>query len=71
MAILLISIAVEQVCAEIKNYFHPAPPDDPALGLLWLAGRAVETIVGAIVLGYLVFGRNGKSPTMIPEAPED
>ena len=70
LAILLVSVAVEQVCAEVKNYVHPAPPDDPALGLIWLAGRALETLVGAFVLGYLVFGRNGQSSTVVPEAPK-
>lgn len=59
-AILLMAVIIEQVCAEAKNYAHPAPPDDPALGLLWLAGRALETVVAAGVLGYMVFGRNGK-----------
>lgn len=61
LAILYIAVAVEQLCAQVKNYFHPAPPDDAFLGLVWLAGRAAETIVGAAVLGYLVFGKNGKS----------
>lgn len=59
LAILLISVAIEQLCAQVKNYFHPAPPDDQLLGLVWLAGRTLETIVGALVLGYLVFGKNG------------
>lgn len=61
LAILFIAVAIEQACAEVKNYYHPAPPDDQLTGLIWLAGRVLETIVGAMVLGYLVFGRNGKS----------
>lgn len=59
LAILFISVAIEQLCSQVKNYYHPAPPDDQLLGLVWLAGRTLETIVGAVVLGYLVFGKNG------------
>lgn len=61
LAILLISVSVEQTCAEIKNYYQQTPPPvDMNLILLWLAGRVQEAIVAALVLGYLIFGQNGK-----------
>lgn len=58
LGFLLITVTIEQVCAQVKNYFHPAPPDDPLTGLIWLAGRTLEMVVGGIVLGYLVFARS-------------
>jgi hypothetical protein len=60
-AILITVIAHEQFSAEIKNYYHPVPVDDPFTGYYWLASRVLEMVVSAAVLGYMVFGRNGKS----------
>jgi hypothetical protein len=60
LAIMFISIAVEQLFAEIKNYYQAEPPEvDMQLLRLWLGGRIQEAIVCGIGLGYLVFGRNG------------
>lgn len=58
LALLLVAITVEQICAEIKNYYTD-PIEDLVLGFVWLAGRAVEAAVGSLVLAYLVLGRNG------------
>lgn len=65
LAILLVTVAVEQICAQVKNYYHPAPPDDPFTGLVWLAGRTLEAAVGGVVLGYLVLAK-GKSGSVTP-----
>lgn len=61
LAVAFISVAIEQACAEVKNYYQTVPaPVDMQLLKLWLAGRAQEAVVTALVLIYLVFGRNGK-----------
>jgi hypothetical protein len=56
------SIAIEHVSAEIKNLAQPAPVD-VAIAWQWLAGRIQESIIAGFVLGYLVFGQNGKPKT--------
>lgn len=61
MALILFSVAMEMVCAEIKNVYYPCPPTDAVTALQWLGGRIQELIVTIGALGYLVFGRNGKS----------
>lgn len=71
LAILFIAVAVEQGCAQLKNYFHPAPPEDQMLGLIWLAGRTAETVIGAMVLGYLVFGKNGNRNAPVQDPPKE
>ena len=61
LAMVLISVSVEQFCAEVKNYYQQAPPElDYGLIRFWLAGRVQEAIISGIGLLYLVFGRNGK-----------
>lgn len=60
IALLLASISVEHVSAEIKN-LSQAAPDDTSIAWQWLAGRIQEAVVAGFVLGYMVFGRNGKS----------
>jgi bacteriorhodopsin len=62
LAMALISISIEQVCAEIKNYYQAEPPEiDMQLLKIWLGGRVQEAIVTGGVLAYMVFGRNGKA----------
>ena len=58
LAIVLFSVVVEQSTAELKNFYQQEPPV-VELGIVWLAGRAQQAIVGALVLGYLIFGKNG------------
>jgi bacteriorhodopsin len=61
LAIMFISVSIEQICAEVKNYYQTEPPAvDMQLLKLWLAGRVQEAVVCGLGLGYLVFGRNGK-----------
>lgn len=60
LALLLASVSVEQCVAEIKNLYGTTPTD-VNLTLFWLAGRIQEAIVAGAVLGYMIFGRNGKS----------
>lgn len=60
LSAVLASIAVEHVCAEIKNLGQPAPQDF-TIALMWVIGRIQEAVVAALVLGYMVFGRNGSS----------
>lgn len=60
LSAVLASIAVEHVCAEIKNLGQPAPADFN-IAVMWVVGRTQEAIVTALVLGYIVFGRNGSS----------
>lgn len=60
IGLVLASIAVEHVASEIKNLGQPAPADF-TIAAMWLLGRIQEAVVAGIVLGYLVFGRNGNS----------
>jgi uncharacterized membrane protein SirB2 len=60
LALVLASIVIEHVTAEIKNLDMP-PPDNVWIATQWLLGRAQEAIIAALVLGYMVFGRNGKA----------
>ena len=62
LAMVFVSISIEQVCAEVKNYYQVQPSlVDTQFLKLWLAGRVQEAIVAGGVLAYLVFGRNGSS----------
>lgn len=62
--VLIASVAVEQICSEIKNYYHPAEVESDVTVLwIWLLGRIQEMFVAAFVLGYYVFGRNGSTKT--------
>ena len=64
LAIAFISIAIEQFCAEVKNYYQVEPSGvDVEMLKLWLGGRVQEAIVTAGALGYMIFGRNGKHKT--------
>ena len=58
IGMVLASIAIEHVCAELKNLYQP-PPASSGIAVMWVIGRAQEAIVAVIVLGYMVFGRNG------------
>lgn len=60
LSFVMASIAIEHVCAEIKNLGQPAP-EDFSIAMLWVIGRVQEAIVAAVALGYMVFGRNGDS----------
>lgn len=61
LAIIYISVSIEQLCAEVKNYYQGEPAVvDMRLLKLWLVGRIQEAIVSGLGLLYLVFGRNGK-----------
>lgn len=60
IGMVLASIAMEHVSAEIKNLGQP-PPVDFSIAALWLIGRIQEAAIAGGVLGYLVFGRNGSS----------
>lgn len=61
LAVAFASIAIEQSISEVKNLYHVDPPG-VEIAQLWVAGRTQEAIVLGAVLGYLVFGRNGKTP---------
>lgn len=68
---VLASVAVEHACAELKN-LGQAPPPDFNIALMWLLGRVQEAIVAGLVLGYMVFGRNGKPVApVIASVPPD
>lgn len=67
LALVLASVATEHVCAEIKN-LGQAPPPDFNIAAIWLLGRTQEAIIAGGVLGYMIFGRNGSSNTLAPEA---
>lgn len=58
LAIVCWSIALEQAGAEIKNLYsqHVASFE---ISLIWLVGRTQQVVISGLVLGYLLFGRNG------------
>lgn len=70
LALVLASVAMEHVGAEIKN-LGQAPPPDFDIAVLWLVGRTQEVIIAGGVLGYMIFGRNGSSKTEVPTAPKE
>jgi hypothetical protein len=63
LALAFASIGLEFCASEIKNLYQSAPPT-LELAWLWLLARTQEMLVLGGVLGYLVFGRNGKSPAV-------
>ena len=60
LAIVLLSVTIEQLCAETKNYYQSEITTDTQLLKLWLAGRTQEAVASGLALIYLVFGQNGK-----------
>lgn len=66
MALAFVSIAVEYITAEIKNLSQP-PPLQFGIALQWVAGRVQECVVLGLVVGYLVFGRNGDNKAEHPQ----
>jgi len=63
LAILLLSITLEQITAEIKNYFQAdAAPINIGLLYQWLAGRFQEAVVATLVLFRIVFGPRSLHP---------
>jgi len=55
LAILLLSITVNQITAGVKNYFQ-APTVDISILYLWLIGRFQEAVIATLVLFRIVFG---------------
>lgn len=60
IAMVLTSVAVEHVSAEIKNLYATDVPASLTIAGQWLIGRMQEAIVATVVLGYMIFGRNGR-----------
>lgn len=70
-AFVFAAVAIDQTAQEIKN-LGAAPPDDVSTAWTWVMGRVVVVIVAGIGLGYMVFGRNGKSNSVATtKVPKD
>ena len=67
LAAVLASVAVDQTGQEIKNLLGPSPLDT-GTALIWLLGRLLVVVVAGAGLGYMVFGRNGKTEDVKTDA---
>lgn len=69
LAVVLFSVSLEQVAAEIKNLIQQAPPDTE-LGLLWLSARTQQVIATGLVLRYLIFGTDEETKKVKEQADD-